>query len=144
MHKQKLILLQGIPASGKTTFREKLMSENPGTYDYVNRDEIREFMAAPHWSAEYEQKVLDVELLMAQNIVDFGKNLIVDDCNVSKKNVSLWWNFAYENDLEFKIERFYVPLNECIERDSSREKPIGVESITRLYNQFQELISDEE
>ena len=81
---------------------------------------------------------------MAQNIVDFGKNLIVDDCNVSKKNVSLWWNFAYENDLEFKVERFYVPLNECIERDSSREKPIGTESITRLYNQFQELISDEE
>lgn len=35
---------------------------------------------------------------------------------------------------------FDVPLEECIERDSRREKPIGKEVIIDTYNKYRELI----
>ncbi len=41
-------------------------------------------------------------------------------------------------DLEFK--NFFIPLEECIERDSKRPNPIGEEVIRKTYEKYKDVL----
>ena len=43
----KVLFLRGLPASGKTTYSRKLMSEHPGIWIRVNKDDLRAMMLDP-------------------------------------------------------------------------------------------------
>ena len=74
-------------------------------------------------------------------------DIVLDNMNLNPKH----WDYIqgvinYANDnigvlytLEFK-DFFDVSLEECIERDSKRENPIGKKVITETYNRNKELI----
>jgi hypothetical protein len=69
-----------------------------------------------------------------------NKSVIVDDTNLHPKHAERIREIVagYYPEVEIVIDDSFlaVPLEECIRRDSKREKPVGKDVIIGMYNQF--------
>ena len=138
--KQKIIILRGIPASGKSTYAKKLLTENIGVYKRVNRDELRTMLDNYELNKPNESFIKRLRDHLILEILREGKSVIVDDTNISSKHERRIGDLArqYEkrtgNSVEIEMKEFNVPLEIAIERDSRRIKPVGSKQISKMYN----------
>lgn len=114
----KLLLLQGLPASGKSTYAKKLLNEGKD-FVRVNRDELRQTLHNGKWSQNNEAVIVEAEKNIAKAILDSGKNVVVDDTGFGKQE-KLWKEFCRDRGIEFEKKFFDVSLEECIHRDYIR------------------------
>lgn len=131
--KNKLIILRGLPASGKSTFAKAWVEKNPKERVRVNRDDIRRQLG-PYWIPSREDLVTVIEKLMVYNALKYGYNVVLDATNFHPVD---WGNQL--GSLDFKIEYkdfTNVPLETCIERDKNRIESVGEEVIMRMYNKY--------
>ena len=133
--KNKIIFLKGLPASGKSTYSKQFCKENP-EYIRLNKDDIREFFGNPPFSSSFEKSVLNVQKTLGETAVKLGKSLIIDDTNFAEKHYMYWSSLARENNMEFEVKFFNVPLLECIERDKNRKTSVGEQVIRNMYNKY--------
>lgn len=134
---QKLILCQGLPASGKSTWSKQYCIDNQN-YLRINKDDIRDFFSGIPYSSEFEKRIIELERLYADIIISQGKSLIVDDTNLKQDYIDYWKNFACEHELSFEIKHFNTSVEECIARDISREKSVGKDEIIGMYEKYRE------
>lgn len=132
---QRIILLKGLPASGKSTWAKEYCRLD-SNYIRINKDDIRELLGTPVFSHEFENAVLDIERQMGLTILMTGKSLIVDDTNFHPKHEKYWANIADSKSIRLDVRQFNVPVEECIERDSEREKPVGKDVILQMYKKY--------
>lgn len=136
----KLIILQGLPASGKTTYAKKFVNRSPELNVRVNRDEIRK-MLGPYWVPSREDLVTEIEDEMISTFLQMGYNVISDNTNfrgderflnIKVDGVSIRNKENIDTDVLF----FDTPLEECIKRDKQREDSVGEKVIKRMYNKY--------
>lgn len=128
----KLLLLKGLPASGKSTFAIDLIKKG---WKRVNKDLLREMVDGGVWSRKNEGNILGSEKILVKEFLRQGLNVIIDDCNFAHEET--WKRIAIESNSEFEIKFFDVPVMECIERDSKRGiKSVGAKVIMGMYNQY--------
>jgi len=134
-----IYILKGLPASGKSTYAKKLLKENPGTYKRINRDDLREMFDGYHLSNDNEKFAKKVRDLLILEALDAGKHVIVDDTNLSDKNLNRITQLAdihrkkTGNTVKVEVKEFEIELEEAIERDSKRERPVGKKVIERMH-----------
>lgn len=130
----KVIILQGLPGSGKSTWAKQYCKENPDAFT-LNRDSLRKMLNNGEWSAKTEEFVKAIELSALEIILKGTDNatVLIDDTNLNLKTVNNLLKVcnSLEADVALK-DFFHVPLHECIERDSKREKPVGSSTIIRM------------
>jgi predicted kinase len=131
----KLIVLQGIIASGKSTLAKQYVDEK--NYIRVNKDLIREMLWFGSYTSDKEDIVKSVEVNIVENLLLRNYNVIIDDTNL-KDYPEKWNNIAEKYETEFQLIILDTPLEECIERDSFRRKPIGEDRIREMYSQLQD------
>lgn len=132
MNKQKLLVLKGLPASGKSTYAKELVADG---WKRVNKDELRAMIDNSRWSKENEKHIKHVEALLVNNYLSCGYNVVVDDTNFAYEDY--WKTTCQSFYLDFEVKFFDIPLMECIERDSKRgEKSVGSKVIMRMYEQY--------
>lgn len=73
---------------------------------------------------------------MGLAILVTGKSIIVDDTNFAPKHEQYWRKIASSLVIEFDVKNFNTPVEECIERDSKREKPVGKAVILDMYQKY--------
>lgn len=99
----KVVLLIGLPGSGKSTFAEKLMGEND--YEYISSDAIREELGFIQKGEKTvcgpfkEQKVTEVFNTRFKEALAAGKDIIVDNMNIKRR---------YRDDLKKMAEKYNV------------------------------------
>lgn len=136
-----LIIAQGIPASGKSTWvaEERKRRERSGnTVVVVSRDSIRYAMFGtyyPDFSAEnFVTKVQDnaiQEGLMA------GHTVIVDNMNLRAKYVRPIVNMGLEHNAVIIGKSFVdVPLKTCLSRNSKRDRVVDEDFIRKTHAKF--------
>lgn len=130
MDKGKLIILQGLPASGKTTKAKKLFKE--GKNIRLNRDLLREMMHFGKYSKLTEREIMNVEKVIAQYFLSWDFDVIVDDTNLKPKTIQMWKDVASWKNCEIEFIKIDTSLKECIKRDSKREKSVGAEVIKKM------------
>lgn len=138
----KIILTRGIQGSGKSTWAKKWVEEDPTHRVRWNNDDFRR-MLGPYWVPERETLVSIVMSDFIYYAMTIGYDIVIDNMNLNKK----YWDFIQDQinslnkryTLEFK-DFFDVSLEECIERDSKREHPIGEKVITETYNKYKDII----
>lgn len=130
----KIIFLKGLPASGKSTWAKQYEIENLFVVR-LNKDDIREELGNPTWSQAFENKVLELQRQRGIYALTNGMSIIIDDTNFAKKHHIFWLEMAEKLGCEFEEKFFDTPLEECIKRDSGREKPVGETIIRTMYNQ---------
>ena len=140
--KLKIILTRGVPASGKSTWAKKVISENDWNrgeqWIRVNNDDIRN-MFGVYWVPDREKLVDSTRKNIIQKAVENRVNIIVDNMNFSEKYKTEVEQILEETEMfdEYEIEYkdFFIPLAEAIERDSLRSNPIGAGVIKSIYKQ---------
>lgn len=142
----KIILCRGIQGSGKTTWAKQYCKEHPNTIR-VNRDDIRQ-MFSQKWSKELEKIVIDTELRAIDNALYEEMDVVVDDVsNLNRYTVDKIWNIVEKyqqmrsvSDYGIIYQDFFIPLQDCIERDSKRPNPIGEEVIRKTYEKYKDIL----
>lgn len=139
---KKILILRGLPASGKSTFARNLIKENPEEYKRINRDDLREMFDSYHLSSDNEKFAKKVRDLLITEALTAGKNVIVDDTNLSEKNINRIQQLAdmhkkkTGNMVTVEVKEFEVALEEAIKRDNKRTRPVGKKVISKMHRQF--------
>ena len=130
----KVLILKGLPASGKTTWAKEFVTLNPG-WKRINKDLLREMLDSGVWSGKNEKFILRVRDMLILEILDQGFNIIVDDTNLHPKHLQQIKSIVPVG-VEVEEKLFEVPLMECIHRDAARPNPVGRRRIFEMWQQF--------
>ena len=145
---QKVLILQGIPASGKSTFAKALVANSQSLWKRLNKDDMRAMLDDSIHSKENESFVEQLRDMMLFEALKAGKNVIIDDTNLWErpiervKKVVEQFQKTHRAKVEIEIKPFEVDLGTCIERDSQRTTSVGATVISKLYRQH--ILSKEE
>ena len=69
---KKVIVMRGLPGSGKSTYAKKLLAENPNAWKRINRDELRAMFDGGHFSNGNEKFVKQVRDLLIIKALEDG------------------------------------------------------------------------
>jgi predicted kinase len=133
--KLKVIILFGLPASGKSTFAKTQLNLRTD-YVRVNRDDIRQ-MIKGGMTDDYkiEELVSDTEKTIIIGALTRNQHVIVDNTHLKMSFINTIIKYANDYaDIEFKV--FDVDVEECIQRDMDRINPVGEDVIRRMNENF--------
>lgn len=130
----RLIILQGVPAAGKSTWAREFIK---GKKDWVivNRDSIRDGRG-DYWIPEQEEYISDLEEYHVTRALERGLNVIIDATNLNPKTIAKWKQVAKQFSIEPEWIEFTITYQEAIERDSKRERPVGKGVIRDFFNKY--------
>lgn len=141
MNRPKLILLVGIPGSGKTTYAKNYIEQNYNTI-HLSSDATRKEL---YGDENIQGNPGDVFSLMQKRAIeslDNGCNVLYDATNMTRKDragiIGVCPKFA-----KIECHIIWAPIEVCIERDSKRERTVGKEVIDKMLKRFQAVYYDE-
>lgn len=137
----KAYLTIGIPGSGKTTWTQNYIKDNPNTVD-INRDDIRREMFNFEYWDQYkfkksnEERVSDAVLSLIKETASNGNDLILSNTNLNKKHRELYINILQDLGYEVECKVFDVDLEEAIKRDKRRKNSVTQGTIISFYQLY--------
>lgn len=134
----KIILVRGIPASGKSTWARQWAEEDPEHRVRICRDDIRESLGK-YWVVSREPLVREIKGSMIYHALDYGYDIVIDDMNLNPLDVKFVEKIVQSypgTTIEFK-DFLDVPLNECIKRDKDRGEKVGTLVLTSIFNRYE-------
>lgn len=136
-HVSMVEVLVGLPASGKSTYAKTLVEQG---WMRVNKDCLREMMFFSEYSKENEEQVDAIEMHLMLYYLHLGKKVVVDDTNLNPKRIKLISdtldNSPFSPAVMINNKFCFVPIEECIKRDAKREKSVGKEVITNMWDRY--------
>jgi len=132
-----ILMLKGLPASGKSTWAKEQIDEHPGRFKRVNKDDLRAMLDNSRWSRANEKFVLKVRDFIVSQALEDGYSVIVDDTNLHPRHEIRLKEIAREKKADFEVKEFTdVPIEECIKRDLKRPNSVGPDVIRQMARQF--------
>lgn len=132
----ELIVLRGLPASGKSTWAKQQVLQGNGSIVRVSKDSLREMLDNSTFSKERERLIVAARDALVETYLAAGKTVIVDDTNYAPVHEQTLRGIAAKHGAELVVREFTVPLHVCIERDAQRALPVGEKVIRRMANQW--------
>ena len=133
MKKPMIMMLKGLPASGKTTYAETLVDDG---WLRVNKDDLRAMLNNGKWSKSNEGFVLSLrDEIIIRGLVS-GKNVVVDDTNLNPKHAIQLRSIAEDFDADFEEKFFDVPLEVCVSRNEVRYDSVPTKVILNMYERY--------
>lgn len=134
----KAIITVGISGSGKTTWAESFVKENPD-YAIICRDDIRFPDGDKDWTKynfKKEKVVHQAWLAQIEFFAASKNNIIIADTSLNKERRYNLTQILVKLGYDVEIKVFDTPLDECIRRDNQRYGGVG-ESV--IYKQWLQL-----
>ena len=133
---KKVIILVGLPASGKSKFANELLLSEPGRWVRTNKDLLREMAHASYWSPGNEKLILEIRDAIILMALESGKNVIIDDTNFGRHIDHIKELVKDQAVVEINNSFLQVPVEECIKRDLKRLNSVGKDVIMQMYNKY--------
>lgn len=134
----KLIILQGPPCSGKSTWAAEYKRQEDPEVVIVNRDDIRFELGNGKYTMKREDEVTEIEYLRVMNGLVAGKTVILDATNLNPTYLKKWLELPVE--YTYKIKEFYVPYAEAMKRSKARKEAGGLyinrNTMTNFYKKY--------
>jgi predicted kinase len=131
----KVIVLRGLPASGKSTWAKDFIDRNPG-WLRVNKDDLRAMMHNSKWTKDNERQILIARDALIVAALNDGYSVIVDDTNFASHHITTIQKIASEFEAAFEVKDFDVSLSECLERNGKRMPRVPDHVIHDMYNRY--------
>lgn len=136
----RLVILQGLPGSGKTTLAQTFIEEEGnGQWVRVNKDSIRQKLEASGWiwSQSKEEDVKKIRDAQITSALQVGMNVISDDTNFGKHPAHLRL-LGKRLGAQVELLPVELPVEECILRDDRREGKarVGEEVIRQMWCRY--------
>jgi len=132
----KILILKGLPASGKSTWSKEYVKENKN-WVRVNRDDLRN-MRGEYWIPKQEDMITKWEDACIRIALEAGNNVILDATNLNqdrnRERVKQLKQIFPNLIAEYKT--FDTPLEECIKRDLKRQASVGESVIRGMYDKY--------
>lgn len=137
---QKLVVMVGLPGSGKSTYVKSFLEylEEAPLWKVISSDQIREEL----WGDAGDQSANDLvfrefyrrmNLLLAE-----GFSVILDATNTTLKSRSrIFSSLTFKGELQVEAWIMNTPLTECIAQDRNRDRAVGIDVIKRFQRSFQ-------
>jgi len=126
----KLLVLRGLPASGKSTYARELLASCPaGVALRINNDELSQMLFGSAYAKSNHSGNL-LGRVRANLVREAFRNhfelVIVDNTNLVDKGLASLRKLAGECGADFELNESFldVPLAVCLERNAGRENPI--------------------
>jgi predicted kinase len=134
---KKLLMLKGLPASGKSSWAKQYVLDQPAnTWKRVCKDDLRAMLDTSRWSPGSEKLVLKIRDAIVTEALQSGSNIIVDDTNFEPKHEARLRQLAKEHGAEFEEKYFEVDVEECIIRDLKRLNSVGADVIRAMHRKY--------
>lgn len=141
MTRPKLILLVGIPGSGKTTYAKDYMERNCNTL-HLSSDAIRKELYGDESIQGDPVEVFSLMQKRAIEALNNGCDVLYDATNITRKDrsgiIGMCPKFA-----KIECHIIWAPIELCIERDASRDRTVSKEVIDKMLKRFQTPYYDE-
>ena len=131
-NKPELLMLKGLPASGKSTYAKELVDEMD--YLRINKDDLRKMLHNGKFGKRNEAEVLFVRNALIENAIAHGRNIVVDDTNFEPKHQELFEKLANTHGASFRVLFIDTPLEECISRNERRADKVPLSVITSMHS----------
>ena len=123
---QKLILMQGLPCSGKTEYSKRYVKEHGDEkVCIINRDSIRGMLNPIKWTHDIEQLTKKIKRIAIINSLSMGFTTIIDETNLTKDKLESYRKYLDFSGIHNQIEIFVIhvntPFNTCLLRNRLRE-----------------------
>ena len=139
MNELKLIIVKGLPASGKSSWADEYVKENPN-FVKIEKDQIRK-NGDLFPGGQYNHKRGDESIVLKERdrqireAFKSGKSVISSDTNLVQKHITQLNNIAKQFRATVEVKSFLdVPLKDLIERDEKREDSVGEQVIRRMFH----------
>ena len=132
----EVVILRGLPASGKTTWATALVQATP-FYKRVSKDDLRAMLDAGVYSPEHEAFIRRARDLLIQDAVAHGHSVIVDDTNLNPEHVEHIRALVASFNVTVRVVDIVCSVEDAIARDATRAKPVGAERIRAMAEQYQ-------
>lgn len=116
-----ILILTGLPASGKTTYAMEWLAEAPRRAR-INYDDLRIEMFGKHWrwNAKDEKAMKAEALRQARHLLNDGFSVIIDNTNLNERARQPWIDLAVSLLVPYEIHEIDTPVAECVARDRLR------------------------
>jgi predicted kinase len=137
---QQVLILQGLPASGKSTYAKQRVGKD-SRWKRVNKDDLRRMIDNSHWSKENERHILSIRDQLITHYLLAGYDVIVDDTNFVPKHTQHITELVKSLaglDVVIETKLFNVDPKECIKRNELRaeHERVPEKVIWDMYNKF--------
>jgi len=137
----RVIVMQGLPAAGKTTAARKLIADADRPLRYVGLDALRWMLAdeprQEWWAPGAEQVTAAAQAGLVRALVDAGSDVLVDGTHLYPAQLEHLRAAMAGADVEWRVYTVDTSLGECLARDAQRDQPVGQLCIRRLAAQHQ-------
>lgn len=121
-----ILILKGLPGSGKTTFAGQWLAEDPLKRRRINYDALRRtFMPEEKFNWDDEQKMKAQAMELARESLTAGHDLIIDNTNLNERHYQKWVQLADEFKTPWEVKFIDTPLHVCVDHDRLREARVG-------------------
>lgn len=134
MNKPKMILMVGLPASGKSTKAKELAEK----YDAAifSSDALREEMFNDINNQEHNQEVF-VELhKRIKDCLRSGKSAVYDACSINYKRRMAFLAELKNIPCEKICVLMAIPYSVCVHRNRDRDRKVPISVVKRMYRNF--------
>lgn len=134
----KLIMLVGLPASGKSTYAEQKRREDPVSTVIYSSDKMREelFKDQPY-NPEDNQVVFNTLHSRITQDLKLGKTCIYDATNMSSKRRKAFLTQIKHIPCKRECVVLVEDINTCKDRDLNRKNSVGPEVIEKFWKRFE-------
>ncbi len=131
----KLVILRGLPASGKSTQAAQLVMKG---YKRINADDLRMSIDNGIYTKDNEQNINALMNIMLDFYLHNNYDVVLDNTNLNPYKVRSAVDIANKHKkVEIEIIDVETPVEVCLRRDLERTQGrVGKEVIMRMYNKW--------
>lgn len=137
-----LILIRGLPGSGKSTLTRKLIKKMGGEVAHCSTDDVVTAGGVYLWSPDYIGLSHKINQMKVREACKRGIPVIVDNTNTTWKEIEPYWNTAQEFGYKFIVEEpdteWKFDVDKCAEYNSHG---VPKETIQRMLDRWESTAS---
>ncbi|MCW3491717.1 ATP-binding protein [Dethiobacter alkaliphilus] len=134
----RVCLFIGIPASGKSSWAQKLLRENPKKFSYLSSDEVRESVFGDVADMSHNALVFQIMKDRMVTALENERSVILDATFVKASERQPFIQLAKE--LEAQVMAYYIKtdLGEALQRNENRKRKVPPEVIRQRLKDVEE------
>lgn len=141
---QKVLILKGLPGSGKTTYALERMKSEPGKWKRINKDSLRQMCDGGDFTRKNENTIVECRDALLKQFLQAGFSVIIDDTNFASKHPKQIELIAQQymdqagTMVEIEERLIDTPVDECVARDAKRtgHEQVGEKVIRDMYKRY--------